>query len=243
MPVFNFEDGNGEVPASIHKNPEGDAGGWVADTATVDSSAYLSESSTVFGKACVTDRSTVTGISKVFGSAYVCGNAHITGNSSISDFCRISKDASISESSLTGHVKVGGNCAIEKSILTDSVEVFGEAYILRSRLCGLLLIGGLTEIKDCTAKGLPLWTRLSDSGKFIGTIDKFMPIHLSGLCSWNISISDDMMKIGCQTFKIKDWWQFSDETIDAMNRGDALKWWQENKQIIKTIIDARKDWS
>ena len=34
---FDFDDGNGPVPA--HKHPNG--GGWVADTATVDETAYV----------------------------------------------------------------------------------------------------------------------------------------------------------------------------------------------------------
>ena len=35
--MFDFEDGNGPVPA--HKHPNG--GGWVADTATVADTAYV----------------------------------------------------------------------------------------------------------------------------------------------------------------------------------------------------------
>lgn len=35
--AFNFQDGNGEVPAHKHVN----GGGWVADTATVSDAAYI----------------------------------------------------------------------------------------------------------------------------------------------------------------------------------------------------------
>ena len=49
MDIFNFNDGNGPVPA--HKHPNG--GGWVANTALVDRSVFVSSSARVFGNAKV----------------------------------------------------------------------------------------------------------------------------------------------------------------------------------------------
>lgn len=43
MDIFNFNDGNGPVPA--HKHPNG--GGWVANTALVDRSVFVSSSARV----------------------------------------------------------------------------------------------------------------------------------------------------------------------------------------------------
>lgn len=40
--LFDFQDGDGPVPAHRHTNPDGSVGGWVADTAYVDPTAYVS---------------------------------------------------------------------------------------------------------------------------------------------------------------------------------------------------------
>lgn len=243
MPVFNF--GNGEVPASVHKNPTGDLGGWVADTATVEQGVYISCSSTVFGSANVSSKASITGSSKIFGSANVSGNARVGYSSSVSGNSRVIQNASVADSIMTERALAGGTCVIEHSSLTDNVEVSGEAHIKDSQLSGFLLVGGLTQIKKCTARGLSNWAKLNDNGKFMGTIDKFVPLYLSGLGSWNISITDDIMKIGCQTLKIKEWWELSDESIQSMSGSekDSLEWWNKYKKVIKTIINERTDFS
>ena len=47
--TFDFQDGNGPVPA--HQHPNG--GGWVADTARVEESAYVGPNAQVYGSAHV----------------------------------------------------------------------------------------------------------------------------------------------------------------------------------------------
>ena len=49
MITFDFNDGNGPVPA--HKHPNG--GGWVADTARVDETAFVGRDAMVYGDAMV----------------------------------------------------------------------------------------------------------------------------------------------------------------------------------------------
>jgi hypothetical protein len=63
MPLYDFEDGKGPVPAHRHKNlysfwkqkitSFSAEGGWVANTATVASTAYIDPEAWVFGNACV----------------------------------------------------------------------------------------------------------------------------------------------------------------------------------------------
>ena len=50
MSTYNFNDGNGPVPAHQHTN----GGGWVADTATVDEKAFVGPNALVSGNAKVT---------------------------------------------------------------------------------------------------------------------------------------------------------------------------------------------
>ena len=65
METFDFEDGNGLVAASRHKNPDGSLGGWVAATANV------------YGNARVWDEAWVWGEAQVSGNARVYGNARV----------------------------------------------------------------------------------------------------------------------------------------------------------------------
>lgn len=62
--TFDFQDGNGPVPA--HQHPNG--GGWVAETARVDASAYVGPNAWVYGDA------------RVYGNARVFDNARVFGD-------------------------------------------------------------------------------------------------------------------------------------------------------------------
>ena len=70
MTTFDFQDGNGPVPA--HQHPKGN--GWVADSATVDGSAYVGPD------ALVSDNAKVSGNARVYGDARVYGNAQVHGD-------------------------------------------------------------------------------------------------------------------------------------------------------------------
>jgi len=75
MTTFDFNDGNGPVPA--HKHPNG--GGWVADTAKVDETAYVGRDARVYGDARVYDNAMIGGYARVYGDAQVYDNAMIGG--------------------------------------------------------------------------------------------------------------------------------------------------------------------
>ena len=80
MTKFDFNDGNGPVPAHQHSN----GGGWVADTAYVDIAAYIGLDALVFGDA------------RVFGNAQVFGDARVFGNALVSGYALVSDDACVS---------------------------------------------------------------------------------------------------------------------------------------------------
>ena len=75
MTTFDF--GYGPVPA--HQHPRG--GGWVADTARVEDSAYIGPSAQVTGNAWVYGNAQVTGDARVYGRAQVTGNAKLAKSS------------------------------------------------------------------------------------------------------------------------------------------------------------------
>jgi len=89
--TYDFNDGNGPVPA--HKHPNG--GGWVADTATVADTAYVGRTAHVYGTA------------RVYGYAQVCGNAQVFGNARVSDKARVYGNAGVG-----GNAWVGGNAHV-----------------------------------------------------------------------------------------------------------------------------------
>ena len=60
------------------------------------------------------------------------------------------------------------------------------------------------------------------------------PIFLSGL-TWDVSIFDGHMKIGCEFYSHVEWESFDDQTIIKMGSSDALKFWRENKEILLTL--------
>jgi carbonic anhydrase/acetyltransferase-like protein (isoleucine patch superfamily) len=80
MAKFDFEDGNGPVPAKKHSN----GGGWVADTATVAETAFVGPDARVFGNARVYGYALVYGNARVYGYALVYGNARVFGDAEVS---------------------------------------------------------------------------------------------------------------------------------------------------------------
>lgn len=73
--TFDFEDGKGPVPAHRHVNPDGSEGGWVADTAAVEPTAYVGHDARVYSSAWVGGEARVDGKAKVYEDAKVSGYA------------------------------------------------------------------------------------------------------------------------------------------------------------------------
>lgn len=118
-----FDFGNGPVPAHQHKN----GGGWVADTAHVDSSASVGPAARVYGSAQVFDNAKILNDAKVYeyaivkrnavirNSAQVYGNARVSGNAEVAEFAHI-----FGRSCLCGHVRIYGR------IRFNDTSLFGE---------------------------------------------------------------------------------------------------------------------
>ena len=70
---FDFQDGNGLVPA--HKHPNG--GGWVANTASVAESVYVGP------------KAQVSGLARVYGSAWVYDTARVSGSAAVYESARV----------------------------------------------------------------------------------------------------------------------------------------------------------
>ena len=119
--AYDFNDGNGPVPA--HQHPNGD--GWVADTATVAASAFIGPIAKVYGNA------------EVFGSALVSGNALVFGNAKVYGLAWATGDAKVSGAAwvygyawVYGNAKVSGNAKFygDAKVFGDA-QVFGDAKV------------------------------------------------------------------------------------------------------------------
>ncbi len=121
MSTYDFEDGNGPVPA--HKHPNG--GGWVADTAKVAESAYVSDDARVYGNAKVYGNAWVYDNAEVSGYAWVYGNAEVYGNAWVYDNADVSGNTRVS-----GNAKVYGVAEVSGyAWISDGAKVSGYAMV------------------------------------------------------------------------------------------------------------------
>jgi carbonic anhydrase/acetyltransferase-like protein (isoleucine patch superfamily) len=86
MTTYDFQDGNGNGPVAAHRHSNG--GGWVADTAKVEASAYVDPNAWVFGDACVYGNARVYDSAQVSCNAWVFGDARIFGNARVFEIRR-----------------------------------------------------------------------------------------------------------------------------------------------------------
>ena len=81
---FDFEDGNGLVPA--HRHPNGK--GWVANTAYVDPTVYVGPNARVYQNAEVYDYAEVYDHAKIIGNARVFSYARVYGDANVNGIRR-----------------------------------------------------------------------------------------------------------------------------------------------------------
>ena len=93
--TFDFQDGLGPVPAHRHRNPDGNEGGRVADTARVESTCFIGPDARGVGKAQVSENARVFGKAQVFEDARVFGEAQMYGSALISEGTEVTGDANL----------------------------------------------------------------------------------------------------------------------------------------------------
>ena len=114
-------------------------------------------------------------------------------------------------------------------IAEKSIEVFGKKLF---RVRALISFGNISAgdeggfIED--EKNISVYGNAWVSGDAQKT-----PICISGLC-WHITISDSLIKIGCECHTSEQWENFSDSEISKMDI-NALKFWNECREYIFSI--------
>jgi hypothetical protein len=133
--VHDFNNGEGCV--SAHRHPRG--GGWIADSATVDPTAYVGPNAAVFGNASVLDTAWIDGTAWVLDDAVVAMRARVTGDAEVSGRAVVTDDAQVSESAWIGddaRVQGHGVASGKVKVLGESV-VDGSTQILGSAVLGV----------------------------------------------------------------------------------------------------------
>ena len=86
LQTFDFNDGNGPVPAFRHLNPDGTLGGWVAATAAVAPTVYMAPTARVFGRALVRDHARLLDHACVRDYARVSGHVVLRDRAQLRDY-------------------------------------------------------------------------------------------------------------------------------------------------------------
>ena len=127
---FNFEDGRGLVPFTLHPN----GGGKVAATATVEPLVHL-------GAGCM-----VYGFAKVRGNASITGRARIDGDENPHGVSTLIEDGV----RIAGNVKISGCVLLRDSAdIRDDVELEGCVEVLHhARIAGKAKLKGWVRVMD-----------------------------------------------------------------------------------------------
>ena len=116
MTTFDFE--NGPAKAHRHKNPDGSEGGWVADTATVDSTAYVGLDAQIFDRAQVRSQARIYDRAQVYDRAHVLERARVYGQSQVSGCARVYGLAEVfGRAHVFGSTVIGGASRISNAVL------------------------------------------------------------------------------------------------------------------------------
>jgi len=125
-----------------HKNPkgltgEGLFGGFVAKTAEVDDTAYISltaqvhGNAQVFGAAWICDDSQVYGFARIYGRARICDKAKVGDNAEVSGNAWVYGNAQIrGDARIYGNARISGNAQIQyKAQVCGGAHVYGRALV------------------------------------------------------------------------------------------------------------------
>ena len=91
-------------------------------------------------------------------------------------------------------------------------------------------------VADCAVVGAEAYVgpeaRVSGEARVFGNarVSK-TPVCVTGLL-WPVTISDNIIQIGCQGHTADEWDEFDNHAIAGMDGRDALKFWVKYKQLI-----------
>ena len=148
------------------------------------------------------------------GDAWVSGDAKVYGNAKVSEDALVSGDAEVYE-----NAKVYGNA-----------QVYGDAWVSGdARVCGNARVSCDAEV-------------YGNAEVYGDTIEKENDLIniTSNTGSYNITITPNHIKIGCQYHSKTEWFKFTENKIRKMDGKRAVDWWKTWKPILISICDGLK---
>ena len=190
MTKFDFNDGNGLVPAHQHIN----GGGWVADSASVSDTAYIGPNARVYGNAQVYGEARVCGNAQVGGNALVYDNALVFDNALVYDNARVCGNALVLfDAQVGGYAVVQGKICVKYGIVNNDIS---HNLIKKIEVeCNLPVINGEIYCYKQVRNDLSSYHNKEffySVGKYVKAINPDMSdsscasgLHVSNLTYWN----------------------------------------------------------
>lgn len=147
--TFDFNDGNGLVSAHRHKNPNGEFGGWVANSAIVEVTVHVDIHSLIYGQAWVYDNAQVLGQAQIFGEAQVYNQAQVYGEAQVYNQAQVYGEAKIyGKAKIFDNAHIFGNGQVSgKALVFGNVRVYGNALVFdKAQVSGHARIFGNSRI-------------------------------------------------------------------------------------------------
>ena len=172
------------------------------------------------------------------GDAWVSGDAKVYGNAKVSEDALVSGDAEVYENAkvygnaqVYGDAWVSGNAEVyENAKVYGNAQVYGDAWV-----SGDALVCGNARV-SCDAE---VYGNADVYGDTIEKENDLINIT-SNTGSYNITITPNHIKIGCQYHSKTEWFKFTENKIRKMDGKRAVDWWKTWKPILKSICDGLK---
>ena len=198
----------------------GDLGGYIEKEENLSGDAWVSGDAKVYGdaevygNAKVSEDAEVYGDAKVYGDAEVYGDAWVYGNAQVSCDAEVYGNAQVyGDAWVSGDARVCGNARVYGNAL-----VSGDAWV-----SGDANVSGNAEVYgDKIEKENDLINITSNAG------------------SYNITITPNHIKIGCQYHSKTAWFKITENKIRKMDGQKAVDWWKTWKPILISICDGLK---
>jgi hypothetical protein len=150
----------------------------------------------------------------------------------------------VKKSDLGGYIEKDGNLSQVSgdAWVSGDAQVYGDARVSGdAQVYGDARVSGDARVYgDAWVYG-SAWVygdaQVSGSAWVSGDASK-SPSNIIGL-RYNITITDDIIQIGCEKHTINEWSDFDDRAILKMDGKESLDWWKKYKPFIMQICDER----
>lgn len=218
--------------------------------ASVSQNARVCDEAQVFGNAKIEYDAVVNGTAKVFGFARILDRAVVSDDARVYDSATVEDDARV-----FGRAQVGGNAFVShhakvcgNAVIMDHARVCDQAVVrqnatigLDTRLHGGALVTDSADIRiygcvtDSEVRGR---TRMSGGAEAHGAklrdVTVTVPVIVVNGLPYPVTISDSVVRIGCQQFDFDHWRKYGRDIMMAyITPKDAKRMMKALKPLMK----------